>query len=433
MRRAEREPVMGERLDFIEGMRGVAALYVVLSHFCTMVDPAPMLGQRSPLPEWLQGLMKPFAYGHLAVAIFIVISGFCLQTSLMQGKDGKLGDHGRFFRRRAMRILPPYYACLALSIGVSLAVTQHQPGMPFSQYVPVTTENVLAHLFLVHNFQPDWMYKINGVLWSIAIEVQLYALFPILVWILLKGGRWTLLIVSLLTTAAILVLAPQSVKLYPWYLALFCVGMAAAHLAYRPSPTLGTQPRLAAAICLVAAVACVIGGIQDWIMPIRDGLAGLSAAALMLVGSVTPWNRVARFFSWRPLLGLGLMSYSLYLIHHPIQQVIFVYRPASMASPEAQLGYLLVVGLPIILLCSWLFSLAFERPFMSRRQLLPERGGQKGRIQVPLVASDQSVGRVVHRNLAASALSMTSVSDQLDHPASPIQTPREDSALTPTH
>src|SRR5512140_3551673 len=133
---------MHERLAFIEGLRGVAALYVVLTHFNSMVDPSHLDGSKSTTPTWLQPFLQPFIYGHLAVAAFIVLSGYCLQTSLFGGRDGRIHDYGKFFARRAKRILPPYYATLIFSIIVTIYLTSKQTVMPFTIYYPVTQENV---------------------------------------------------------------------------------------------------------------------------------------------------------------------------------------------------------------------------------------------------------------------------------------------------
>ena len=50
---------------------------------------------------------------------------------------------------------------------------------------------MLSHLFLVHNFNPDWYYGINGAFWSIAVESQLYVLYPVLVALASRRG-WPL-------------------------------------------------------------------------------------------------------------------------------------------------------------------------------------------------------------------------------------------------
>jgi peptidoglycan/LPS O-acetylase OafA/YrhL len=354
-----------EKLAFIEGMRGAAALYVVLGHFVNMVDPGAAWS-KSAAPAWMQVLTAPFQNGHLAVAAFIVISGFCLQLSLFGGRDGRIHDVKRFFARRAWRILPAYYACLAISVVVALTVTSTQTKAPFTQYVPVTWENISAHVLMVHNLSAGWMYKINGVLWSIAIEAQLYLLFPLIVASLFRVGRFWTVVLCAAAAAALLGVAPEAIKLYPWYLPLFGVGMAAAHFAYRPNLTVGTVPALAAGIA-ICSVAGVILFSHDIPMAFADALIGLAAAAVMYLGSVAPSSRMSRAFGWKPLVGLGAFSYSLYLLHHPVQQVLYVYRPWIFQGPALKMTYLVVLGLPVVLGVSYLFSLLFERPFTTRK------------------------------------------------------------------
>jgi peptidoglycan/LPS O-acetylase OafA/YrhL len=332
-----------------------------------MSDPRAFQGLTSLAPESIQRLMAPFWYGHLAVAAFIVISGFCLQVSLFQGRDGRLHRPAQFFARRAKRILPAYYGCLAISLVVALTVTSKQTEMPFVQYVPVTQENVLAHLFLVHNWSPAWMYKINGVLWSIAVEVQLYLLFPLLVWLLFKVGRMGTLALTGVLVWGVIAISPAAIKLYPWYLTLFALGMVGAHFAYRPP----IAPRWLAWCC---GLVCLAG--LGWVpyarsagfpLPIRDLGIAAATSAFCAMGALSPWIWPVRMAAFRPLAGLGVFSYSLYLMHHPIQQLVFVSRPAWIQDEGQKFAYLWLIGLPIIVAGSWLFSLAFEQPFLRKR------------------------------------------------------------------
>src|SRR5579862_5818204 len=361
-----------ERLAFIEGLRGIAALYVVLTHIVSMADPSHLWGKVSLAQPWLQSIFHWFWYGHLAVAAFIVLSGYCLQTSLFGGKDGRIHNFGKFYARRARRILPPYYATLILSVLVSIYITSKQPGMPFSQYVPVTQENVLAHVFMVQNFRPDWMYKLNGVLWSISIEWQLYLLFPLLVALMFRVGRFIYVAVTVLLAIALLRIFPDAIRLYVWYIPLFALGMAASHLAYRPNLRAGILPRLAAYVLVIAAAGCgyscyLEGGLKPALIPICDACVGLAVASLVYLGTVAPWTPFTKLFAWKPIAGLGFFSYSLYLMHHPIEQILYVNRPAWAQGPLMIATYLMVC-LPAILLACYMFSLLFELPFMATRK-----------------------------------------------------------------
>jgi peptidoglycan/LPS O-acetylase OafA/YrhL len=381
---------MHERLAFIEGLRGIAALYVVLTHFGSMIDPSHLSGTRSKAPDWLQSVIHPLWFGHLAVAAFIVLSGYCLQTSLFGGKDGKIHKLGKFYARRARRILPPYYATLIFSVLVSIYITSKQHGMPFEQYVPVTQENVIAHVLMVHNFRPDWMYKLNGVLWSIAIEWQLYIIFPILVALMFKVGRFLYVALTTAAAVALLMYVPDAIKLYVWYVPLFALGMAASHLAYRPNLRVGILPRLSAYVFVLAAAGCgyscyLEGGIKPALVPICDGFVGLAVASLVYLGTVAPWTPFTKLFAWRPISALGFFSYSLYLMHHPIEQILYVNRPAWVQGPEMGALYLMAFCLPVILISCYIFSLLFELPFMAtRRSRAPSQRELGSPVALPL-------------------------------------------------
>ena len=365
MRPKAKTKVPRTRLPFLEGIRGLAALYVVLGHLCTLSDPSVSSGRISHAPEWLQRTMACFSYGHLAVAAFIVISGFCLELSLFAREDGVLHSVKRFYLRRAQRILPPYYVCLAISIYVALRVTIYQVGQPFSQYLPIDRPTILTHVFLVHNFSPDWMYKINGVLWSIAIEVQLYILFPLFVWCLNKIGR----LITLAAVAGIAYLTilhvPQAPKLYFWYMPLFVAGIVAANLAFKPGK-IGRLPVVGSLLTLASLAGCYYAISQDWPIYASDSFIGVAIACACYAMTGAPRGPLYRFLILRPIVFLGTFSYSLYLMHHPIAQLLYATRPGWVGG-EIGLFWYLISSLPIILLGCWAFYLVFEKPFMPRR------------------------------------------------------------------
>src|SRR5205807_7495201 len=104
-------------------------------------------------------------FGRLAVALFIVISGFCLMLPVSRRELDLRGGVPRFFAKRARRILPPYYASIVLALLL----------LP----VRVGKWDLLSHLLLIQNLDPTRAVAINGVLWSIAVEWQIYFWFPL--------------------------------------------------------------------------------------------------------------------------------------------------------------------------------------------------------------------------------------------------------------
>ncbi len=353
------------RLNFIEGLRGLAALYVVFQHICSMIDPLRRLEKPGAQPEWLSIVTHGMWFGGLAVAAFIVISGYCLQLSLYNRGDGRIQGLSQFLKRRCWRILPPYYACLVLSLVVCWLVTRNQSGLPWSQYLPVTWENTAAHFAMIHNLRPEWMYKINGVLWSISIEFQLYFLFPVLVAILWKLGRIALPVILGIIAAIILITYPQSAKLFVHFLPLFGLGMCAASVAFKKESK-KVPTTLLWSISLLALIATIVACETTKEFWIRDSLCGISLAAFLAASGISPISPISKLLGAKPLVFLGSFSYSLYLMHHPILQVLFVNRPAWASTVTRQFAFL-VACIPVILGLAWCFYWVFERPFVKAR------------------------------------------------------------------
>lgn len=353
------------RLPFLEGLRGLAALYVMFGHLASIVDPSALAGRKSEVPPVLHFIFGLVGQGHLAVAAFIVLSGFCLQISLFNGGDGRVAKPSRFFLRRAERILPAYWASLALSLAVTVGLAPSLPGMPFDIYRPVTWDSLIGHVLLVHNWSLDWMYKINGVLWSIALEAQLYLTLPFIVVGVYRWGRSRVLgVVSVV--AATTLLLPNAPKLYGWFLALFALGIILAHASYRPSLQQGANPRLGLIASLLAFVITVALVWTNAPIYLSDSTMGVAVGSLCYGLTTSPQGILHKLFEARALVWAGAFSYSLYLIHHPLLQVAFAVRPAWTTSPLALTGYLMAI-VPLVILGSIAFAIVFEAPFVRNR------------------------------------------------------------------
>jgi peptidoglycan/LPS O-acetylase OafA/YrhL len=95
------------RYNYVEGIRAVACLTVVLNH--AIAEAFPVL-YRVDIPPVISFLQLWYAFGHHAVTAFIVVSGFCLGLPLAGGDFSKPVAFGQFMARRIARIIPPYYA-----------------------------------------------------------------------------------------------------------------------------------------------------------------------------------------------------------------------------------------------------------------------------------------------------------------------------------
>ena len=161
-----------KRLGALDGLRGLAALYVVLGHCLGFV---PQTSGSDYNHDYVY-----LSHGHEAVVLFIVISGYCLALPLMQGKWSGAKD---FYRRRVRRILPAYYA--AFLFALALVVTR---AIPCDVNVPnphLTTAGIISHLLLMSNLIGIGNLgnsEINGCFWSVALECQIYVVFPLLCW-----------------------------------------------------------------------------------------------------------------------------------------------------------------------------------------------------------------------------------------------------------
>src|SRR5262249_51960934 len=129
-------------------------------------------------PLWLGWLI----YGHFAVVVFITLSGFSLAVSPAR-KGWQLGGKKLFARRRAWRMLPPYWAALAFSMLITWWAATPEPGSA----MPNGKSAVVYGLLVQDVFAAPVP---NGALWSIAVEAQLYFTFPLLILFMRRYGWW---------------------------------------------------------------------------------------------------------------------------------------------------------------------------------------------------------------------------------------------------
>jgi len=373
------------RVAYLDGIRGLAALYVALHHAALMV---PSSGLSGP------GLVVRFLlrHGHSAVAVFIVLSGYCLMLPrVREPAPHRSLDLGRYFVRRGRRILPGYLAALlgSLALIAWLPELGRVSRSPWDRALPATGAGVVvSHLLLIHNLHETWFYKIDPPLWSVATEWQIYWLFPGLVVIWRRFGRAAVVASGFALGFGVAVLAsplrnPALRELCPWFIGLFTLGMVAALTAHRDRGVSERVPRSrrsqVAATVLLVLFALLLAGFaisstDDPRFMMADPFVGVVTAGLLVrwarrsaPGETRPRPPLLRWLEWPWVLRLGTFSYSLYLIHYPLLALGNAWLRRWPLGQEVRFWALILGGSPVILQAASLFHRVFERPFQSVR------------------------------------------------------------------
>jgi peptidoglycan/LPS O-acetylase OafA/YrhL len=157
-------------VDFLDYIRGIAILGVFCFHSLGAAFGSSQLPWSGHFRSFDVSrdflLVWPAMFGSLGVALFFVVSGFCIHLSFRRTPDWR-----EFFRRRFFRIYPPYLTAVLLFAFVF-------PVSRLSYSSLTDYANLISHVLLFHNLDDRSYFGINPAFWSIAIEVQLYLLYP---------------------------------------------------------------------------------------------------------------------------------------------------------------------------------------------------------------------------------------------------------------
>src|SRR5688500_16219513 len=296
-------PQLARRRD-IDGLRALAIALVVGYH---------------AVPGLLRG-------GFVGVDVFFVISGYLISRIL--AADTGPGKFRRFYERRARRLLPALAVVLAatLALGCQLLLSQELHRL--------ARHALAAALFVVNlvlwrdsgYFDTDALEKPLLHLWSLGIEEQFYFVWPALFWALLRrgargalGATAALALASFAATVLVAQAAPEAVFYLPWF--RFWELLAGALVAQVPALGPAAQRSWRGLLVSLAGAGLVLAGAvlidPGRPFPSWPALAPVLGAALLLWGGEHTWlGRVP--LSARPVVGLGLISYPLYLWHWPL-------------------------------------------------------------------------------------------------------------------
>lgn len=365
------------RLGFVDGLRGLAALYVVMHHAALLIPPAE-LGLPASVARFL------LRHGHYAVTAFIVLSGYGLMHRALAEQGGRLpGGMLAYLGRRARRILPPYYAALALCwILIATVPALGRPsGTPWDRALPAFGPGaVVSHLLLIHNLDGRWIFRVAPPFWSLATAWQTCLLFPPLLWLHRRRGPAAVLAAGFGLGAAVELLAiplgnPALRALCPWYFGLFALGMAGAASVHKGRRV--ARDAISPALALIATA-----WVGDGYLAATDVLAGAAVVGLVvrLADGVASPARVAALglLGSRPARWLGAHSYSLYLTHFPMLALVNLGLLRAGWGPDARLAALAMMAVPACIAISVPFRALFERGQVVGLWSAPGRGLHRG-------------------------------------------------------
>jgi peptidoglycan/LPS O-acetylase OafA/YrhL len=377
------------RIAALDGLRGVAALMVLLHHVLLTLPDFANAEWRVPgatthgVVEWLL-IRTPLELawsGEARALLFFVLSGFVLALPWL---DGRNLPYGSFLLHRFCRIYPPYIIAMAAAAAASFALGGHRlanASIFFNQLgwaFPISWKTIPSVVAVLDNQHSRYL---NEAIWSLVWEVRVAFIFPLLMLPVVRWGNRGIALVF----ATILVLNPVaahapsiSPPLNDWrsifyFAQFFMLGVTVA--ANRSTIAAWFARQGPASGPLLLAAACVVCWIP-W--PIEDErMVALGAAGVLAVAAGSA--PVQSWLSARPLLWLGQQSYSLYLTHLlVIMTTVILFRGAVPV-------WACVAMVPACIVLAWAYrrwveipSVALAQQMIGRAPIIREPPGPHG-------------------------------------------------------
>jgi peptidoglycan/LPS O-acetylase OafA/YrhL len=354
----------------IDGLRGFACL-IVLCHHCYFH------GGRYSYPtikilNWKQSLSSLFYYGYSGVELFFILSGFCLAYSIIRSPN-KIVNWRQYFIKRARRIYPAFIATMVILFTLSFII--------HSQKIDIFIDNKFLEmptseqLFLSLSFVD---FSFNTSFWTLCLELRWYLIFPLIILIYkrfnISGAFIFSIVISLIYSTFIYPSSQTQLKFIlgplPLYLPLFVLGVWAAHLLVtKPSSLVQDY------ITRYSKWGCLASLIPLFIVVPPEPFFGFSRSRIIPFGIFYFFLLVAalydssfqKFFSWKPLVFVGEFSYSLYLIHLPIIEGIYIFTKPMNWSDQTQFFFYQGFVFALCVFLGYLFYLLFEKPFLKEK------------------------------------------------------------------
>jgi peptidoglycan/LPS O-acetylase OafA/YrhL len=350
----------------LTSLRGFAALAVVMQHFSAA-------GQ-ALTPHWIPSLVP---HGYMAVDFFFVLSGFIMCLTYLPEFEAKgIKAYPGFLLKRVARIVPLNLFVLLLIVVLGL-ISRAALGTNMFVNDASLAFDLPANILMLQGLGIG--NNLNGPSWSISTEFAAYLLFPLFIAFLFNLGRFVSAITVAVAVAALCAAAFRTpgFRLENYTIGdqvLYCftefvMGMG-SYILYRARRTAGD---LETGLLFAAAAIGLLSGI--------DLIVALLCPFIVVAAAL---NRgiLARFLERRVPYFLGVVSFSIYLIHEPCRRLaVFLFtsiHPGS-SGPVTALAFALVGSLAVIPL-AWLTYAGVERPGRQLIRHWSETIGRRGAV-----------------------------------------------------
>lgn len=359
------------RIPALDGLRGIAIIGILITHSSLAWH---LTSSNLPIEQFWYLLMSG---GRFGVELFFVLSAFLITGILLKAKDSNSGLRS-FYGRRALRILPLYYLVL-------LIVLPWQAPGAIAGWEPWYWLNV-SNWAMAQGVTTTTGYN---VFWSLAVEEQFYAIWPLIV--LALPMRRLLQVAAIGAVGALafrsgfLLSGVPTDTVYfatPSHFDSLGIGACLAILAQRPQVlarfTVVARWALLGSAATLGLLVAQLGGFPGdrWVV----ATIGTSAFAVFfgatLVLALAPQGIVRRVGEIGVLQTFGRYSYCLYLIHVPVGATVRIIAYGALwdvLAPLGPLGHLAVwvMVLGVSLAIAWLSWRYVETPLLTLKRFLP--------------------------------------------------------------
>ena len=362
-------PTNNRRFSSLDSIRGVAAA-VVLAYHLFMAFPqsaSDYQPQSLLLAAFKLWPLRLLWAGHEAVLVFFVLSGFVLAMPFL----GKAPGYRAFALRRLLRLYPPCLAALLLSAGLLTGLSTYQlegASQHFNEtwwFQPVSPSALLGNVLLDG---ASWHQYIDTPLWSLVHEIRISLVFPLLFLLAARLPAWAALLAAAsfsLAASFLVSLVPGDLQHLVLFTALdtarfvvyFAIGIVIA--IHREAIVARIEGWRASGMVVVALVGLVLMGSSNRLpYDLGDMLVGAGFALLLCL--VLASRRACAALERPPLLWLGKISYSLYLVHLSVLLSLF-YGLGSLLPLSA----VILLVPPASIFAAWVFWWAVEQPSLA--------------------------------------------------------------------